>query len=234
MDYDRIKRDNVVEDVLKRLADSIISGKLEPGEKIPTEMELSARFGVSRNTVREAVKMLKAMGVLTIRRAHGTYVASDISPVVLNPLIFALALKPKTAAHLYELRVMFESMVLFLAIKKISDEEIANLKHLVDEAKDWYESGQATIEDYLHKDIDFHVRLIQSLHNPLIEIIGHSINALFPVYSRKSLPQENGIPKSIDHHYRMIEILSTRNATHVIEEVEASLTVWRRQLNGVE
>lgn len=70
----KINRSSVVQRVIDRLTEAIVSGELKPGDRIPTEMELAEQMGVARNSIREAVKILVYIGVLEIRRADGTFV----------------------------------------------------------------------------------------------------------------------------------------------------------------
>ena len=75
-----INNRSMVDIVISRLTDAIINGELKPGDQIPVEPELVRTLGVGRNTVREAVRILVAYGVLEIRRAEGTYVCDGFSP----------------------------------------------------------------------------------------------------------------------------------------------------------
>ncbi len=69
----KINRSSVVQRVIDRLTEAIVSGELKPGDRIPTEMELAEQMGVARNSIREAVKILVYIGVLEIRRADGNF-----------------------------------------------------------------------------------------------------------------------------------------------------------------
>lgn len=75
----KINRSSVVQRVIDRLTEAIVSGELKPGDRIPTEMELAEQMGVARNSIREAVKILVYIGVLEIRRADGTFVCDGFS-----------------------------------------------------------------------------------------------------------------------------------------------------------
>ena len=103
MNMERISNESVVNEIIKRITDSLKNEDLKPGDKIPTEIELMETLGVGRNSVREAIKMLSAMGVLEVRRGSGTYVVTKVSSAILNPLVFNLIIEPKTNNDLYEL-----------------------------------------------------------------------------------------------------------------------------------
>src|SRR5690554_2813919 len=89
----KIDNKTVVEKIVEQITEAIISKQLKPGDKIPTELELIERFGVGRNSVREAIKMLSAQGVLEIRRGDGTYIAKEIYPSVIDSLVYSLILE---------------------------------------------------------------------------------------------------------------------------------------------
>ena len=83
-----INSQSVVQSVIDRITEGIIEGELKPGDQIPTEHELSSLLNVSRNTVREAIRILIAYGVLEVRRAEGTFVCDGFSTKMLNPAIY--------------------------------------------------------------------------------------------------------------------------------------------------
>lgn len=226
-----IQSDSVSEEVLKRLTQIIVRGQVKPGERFPSESELSIQLGVGRNSIREAVKMLTAMGVLIIRRGSGTYVSTTVSPVIFNPLIFNLVLESRSSEHLYGLRVMLESAVILMAMSTITADEIAAMRQLLRKHETMLLSGRGTIEDFVKMDIEFHLSVFRSLHNPLVETIGVTVLDLFQYAIQKSLLLENGVAMSINNHNRLLDLLDRRAVSEVVSVVEATLTEWRSQLN---
>ena len=123
----KINRSSVVQRVIDRLTEAIVSGELKPGDRIPTEMELAEQMGVARNSIREAVKILVYIGVLEIRRADGTFVCDGFSESLIDPMVYGIILNQQNEQELNELRTMIESGVMRLAIEKASDKELAEL-----------------------------------------------------------------------------------------------------------
>ena len=121
----KINRSSVVQRVIDRLTEAIVSGELKPGDRIPTEMELAEQMGVARNSIREAVKILVYIGVLEIRRADGTFVGDGFSESLIDPMVYGIILNQQNEQELNELRTMIESGVMRLAIEKASDKELA-------------------------------------------------------------------------------------------------------------
>ena len=77
---------SITQCIVDRLTQAIIDGELQPGDRIPTESELAQSLNVGRNTVREAIRVLVAYGVLEIRRPSGTFVCDTFKPVVFSPM----------------------------------------------------------------------------------------------------------------------------------------------------
>jgi GntR family transcriptional regulator, transcriptional repressor for pyruvate dehydrogenase complex len=227
MNFEPINNETVVNEVLKRISTSIIRGELKPGDKLPTEVELIEQFGVGRNSIREAIKMLTAMGVLEIKRGSGTFVATKVSSSMFNPLIFSMIIEPKSGQDLYELRMMFESMVLLIAMDKAEGQDVKAIEGLMEEVKAAFEGGTDNIEYFVESDIKFHNQLLKATHNPLIERIGTTINEIFPAYIRKSIMQRNGIERSIKNHSEILSIIKAKERARVFEIVEKTLEEWK-------
>ncbi len=229
MKLDPINNESVVNEILKRITDSIVNEELKPGQKLPTEIELMEKLGVGRNSIREAVKMMAAMGVLEVKRGNGTYVATKVSAAMFNPLIFSMILEPKSAYDLYELRMLFENMVLILDIEKALDEDLDRIEALLLRTKSLAEEGKANIDDFVKLDIEFHMELIKSTHNPLVERIGKTIIELFPKYIKNSISQKNGIIRSLNNHFEILSQIRSRDKSKVYELVEITLAEWKNQ-----
>ena len=88
-------------------------GEFKPGDKLPTETEFCQKLGVGRNSIREAIKMLAAIGVVEVFRGDGTYVATKVSPEIFNPLIFSLILEIN-----YEIKKFYGEKVVYITHKK--------------------------------------------------------------------------------------------------------------------
>ena len=91
MDIQKISN-NTVQQIIDAFTQRLMDGQLRPGDQIPTEVELSERFGVARNTVREAIKILVALGVLEIRRPVGTFVCSGFTGAMISPMLYGIIL----------------------------------------------------------------------------------------------------------------------------------------------
>ena len=126
--FKKIKNKSVVQTVVDSITKVIISGELKPGDKIPTEMELAESFGVGRNSIREAIKILVYYGILEIRRAEGTFVCNGFNKIMIDPMVYGVILhQSEDYVNLMELREMMEVGVMRLAIAKYDEAELEKL-----------------------------------------------------------------------------------------------------------
>ena len=126
--FAELPKGSISEIIVQRITDALISGELKPGDKIPTEVEFSEKLGVSRNAVREALKVLVAFGVLEIRRSEGTFVVDEYNNKLLDPLLYGLILSEHSMEELLEVKIAIANSVLYLAILNASDEDIQKLR----------------------------------------------------------------------------------------------------------
>ncbi len=227
--FDKIDSESVVSNVVNQISSLIIERHFNAGDKIPTEMELASRLGVSRNSIREAIKILRTVGVLEVLRGKGTFVTTTVSPTFFDPLIFSLILEPSSNKDLYELRMMFDSMVLFCAVNRITVEQIATLKMMIKMTEASFEKNNedSNTDYYILQDITFHKYLLETTRNPLIQRIGYSILEFIPEYVRRSIEQEHGVERSIKNHKEIIRILESKDLSKIIDITDSTLAEWK-------
>ena len=230
MNLSPIENTTVVKEVLNRITEAIRCGNLKSGDKLPTEAELCMQLGAGRNSVREAIKMLSAMGVIEVRRGQGTYLASTVSPEVFNPLIFSMLLRPNRAEDLYELRIMFEGMVLLVLMDKVDAETMEPIWNYVAEVEQHLLSGNKDAEFFVQADLGFHRLMLAATGNPLIERIGQTVTELFVDVIRKSLDTEDGVEDSIRNHRSLLTLVKEKNREEVFATIAKTLSRWRQQL----
>lgn len=164
----KFNRSSVVQNIIDCLTQAMIDGELKPGDRIPTEMELSEQLGVARNSVREAVKILVYIGVLEIRRAEGTFVCSGFFDSLVDPMVYGVILNSQNAQELNELRAMMESGVLRLAVQKCTDEEIEELRSRLGKLKEAIFEENADYRKVFEYDDSFHDEITLMGHNAMV------------------------------------------------------------------
>ena len=172
-----IDNTSVVQQVIDRLTYAMIYKELRPGDKLPTEMELAASFGVGRNSIREAIKILVSFGVLDIRRPEGPFVASGFSDKMINPLLYGIILDQSDSIDsLKELREWVDFGILELAMEKAEPEDLFQLEEQLNKLLAEIDGDDA------HKifiaDDQFHEAISTAAHNSLLGQIAKLVRTL--------------------------------------------------------
>lgn len=152
----------------------IHQGKLSPGDRLPSERELCARFGVSRVTVREALRVLEAGGLVEIRvGAHGgAFVTMPSNQRLGEGLADLLRLSPLTASEVTEARMVFELGIVPMVVERATEDDIAALKEICARQR-------AALKDQSYSmtlSAEFHVRVAACTHNAAIEMLVQSFH----------------------------------------------------------
>jgi DNA-binding FadR family transcriptional regulator len=148
------------------------NGHLRPGERLPSERDLCERFGVSRVTVREALRILEAGGLVSIKvgARGGAYITAPSSDRIGRGIEDYLRLSPAvTAAEVTEARLVLELGIVPIVCARATDEDLAELLDLCDQADVAMAEGTYVVE----MSAAFHVRVARVAHNAAIEMILH-------------------------------------------------------------
>lgn len=193
--YDLIKGVNIMkilnrklltlpEQIVEQIKESIVSGQLKKGDKLPSEQELADLFQVSRPTIRDALKLLTASKLIVSRPgAKGGHFIRDISPESFiydfkNYISLSLVLKGFSIDDLIDYRIMLEIQTCGLAAERRSEEDLKKLKSLIPDPH-----ADITDFEFFEQDFDFHRAIATAAHNSLIFVTMESImNVLKPMF----------------------------------------------------
>lgn len=152
---------SLVQQTARRLYNQIVAEKtLAPGEKLPNELELSQRLGVSRATLRQAIQSLVTQGVLEVRRGRGTFVSGRVKEI--ESFGFDQLERVKGQLRdLFELRSIFEPAAAELACQRATEEELADILAKGGAVERCIRAG----EDRTRADADFHAAIVRAAHN---------------------------------------------------------------------
>jgi DNA-binding FadR family transcriptional regulator len=154
----------VTDDAIDRINQMIVSGKLAPGERLPREADLASELGLSRNSLREAVRALAVMRVLDVRQGDGTYVTSLEPGLLLESTRFATNLLGGAAIQeLFEVRRILESAAAARAAVRIDDAGLALLREQLD-----LMLSASTVEALAEADSEFHDLIARAAGNSVM------------------------------------------------------------------
>ncbi|MHA6577537.1 FadR/GntR family transcriptional regulator [Pseudomonas yamanorum] len=173
-----IKR-SLVDQALEQLRQRITQGVWAIGERLPTEPELSAELGISRNTVREAMRVLAFSGLIEIRQGDGSYLRS-----MTDPLGAMKALSHCTLAQAQETRQILEVEAIGLAALRRTDEDLVALRAALRTSGDHYHGD---LEHYIRCDLVFHKRLVDAAHNPALSELYQYFSSIVGAQLRQTL-----------------------------------------------
>lgn len=179
MELKRVKNPSVVQQVIDSLTEAMIQKELRPGDKIPTENDLSESLGVARNSVREAIKILVFLGVLEIRRPEGTFVCNGFSESMINPMIYGIILNQGDSYDsLMELREMTEAGVLRLAMEKQTKEDMEGLSRALAQMKEAFFREPQDLQAAFEADNRFHDTIMEMGRNVMVSKINNIVRIL--------------------------------------------------------
>lgn len=150
----------------------LIQKQFKPGDKLPNEFELSARLGVSRATLREAVSALIAQGVLVVKRGSGTFIANEL-PNIGDVSINSIDFMRVRLSDLYEIRLMFEPQSVKLACERADDSELAAIEEQSKKVNRLLRSDG----NWPDADQEFHEMIGAASHNEFISRLFPIINS---------------------------------------------------------
>jgi DNA-binding FadR family transcriptional regulator len=199
-------------------------GELKPGDRLPSERELARRLGVSRSTLREAIRALVVMNILVPRHGDGTYVSSLEPELLSAPFAFALDTQPALQAHLFEARRVLETACARLAATRISDEQLAELDDLA-----------ATVDSdpdaLIDRDVELHTAIAHASGNPILLALMGSIGTLALESRRASAVLPGQAARSRRDHRAIIAALRRRDPDAAAAAMEHHLTSVERAVH---
>jgi len=208
-----VQREALAEQVARRILNSIQAHALRPGERLPSERELAVMLGVSRPSLREALRALALLGVVVKRQGEGVFV-SDLDPRhLLAPLHFFVSLQPHHLDSLFEARRVIEAGVVELAARQLSDDAIERLQYCVSRGSENLDEPA----EFLKVDLEFHRIIFDAIDNPFLNTVAESLHILGEA-SRKLTAQVPTIrAQSHDDHKKILEALASRDPARAKE-----------------
>jgi len=220
MQDELIKAQNISFHVLERIKSIILNENLRPSDRIPTESELSKRLGVGKSSIREAVKMLEALGVLDTRHGDGTYIKSEPCADLINPLAYQLLVLERTPKEIIELRATFEPAFTLAAMRSATTDDIKRIESTIEALVRSINLGIQTAEE----DLSFHYAILASTHNPFIILIGRTILQLFSASIDRSM---RSIPEvAVKDHMKIFEAFCAKDEKNLLAAIEESYKGW--------
>jgi len=218
-----IKPKKISEEIVEQIKLLISDGQLKPGERVPSERELASLLGVSRPSVREAIMVLEAMGLVDSRQGGGTFVRSLTEASLADPLTSMVEKNPKMLYALAEVRMGLETWSAYLAAERATDEDINRIEEL------YLEMERQAARGGWEPDIDarFHYAITAAAHNTLQLHVLNTIHGLFHTTIMVALMEfyqkEGYIERLPRHHREILDAIRARQPERAREAMRTHL-----------
>ena len=222
VEFEEIRRNKVYEEVARQIQSHILE-HLKPGDVLPPERELAQKFGVSRGSVRDAIRSLELIGLLEPRQGVGTVVREPSAEALINPLAAVLMQKRKLVNELLEVRRMIEPPLAGRAALHATAGQFAEMEQILARQKEKVLQGKMSTEE----DSEFHYQIALAADNSVVLRIVDVLMDLLRDTRERSLQTVGRSEKSLAGHRRILAALKRHDPA-------ASEAAMRQHLKEIE
>ncbi|MFM9699768.1 FadR/GntR family transcriptional regulator [Streptomyces europaeiscabiei] len=185
----------LTDEAMDKIKAMIVAGELAPGSRLPKEEVLAAQLGLSRSSLREAVRALTAMRILVTRQGDGTYVSSLEPHLLLESLSFASDVSQgRTALQLLQVRRLLEPQATGAAATLLTADDLRELGAILERSR-----SAATVEEFVGHDIAFHLRIVEAVGNPVLSML---LRVLSTRTQRARIVRGTRTDRAVEHAHR--------------------------------
>jgi GntR family transcriptional repressor for pyruvate dehydrogenase complex len=201
--FEPVVRRKTYELVAERLLALVSSQHLAPGDLLPSERELVARFGVGRSSIREALRMLESKGIIT-SEANGGFVVAQLGNALNHSLGFLHSVDQADLDELFEVRRIIEGEAAALAAARRSEPEVEQMAEQIRAMT----AGIASEQAFAHADLRFHLLVAEASRNRLIAGLMDAIRALLQRVLALSFHVPGSAEAAIEMHRRILAAIA--------------------------
>lgn len=213
-------RPSAVDGVIEKIKELLIERKLSPGDMIPNETSLAESLKVGRGTIREALKILSAYGVVEIKQGHGTFISSASNKRLFNPQLFQILVQDRDYKSLTQVRELLEVGIVKLVINSASEEELRQLQETMEDFLEELAKGDVSPQKAGDYDLRYHMMLAKFSHNSIVENIYTFVLELF---ANTINPVHEGVS---DVHRKMQMAIMDRDTDAAVQAVKDHIQIW--------
>ena len=214
------------EKIALKIEDLISNGNYPPGKKIPAERKLALEYMVSRNTIREAIKVLVEKKIIVSRTGSGNFISENAGNIIARSLEESSLKRKNRLREVFELRKILEPAIASIAAEKISQDLIISLDEIIIQQ----EKSSASKSEYKELDVLFHKILVRSTANSVLYNVYEKIHDILSESREFDLLNPERIRKSIKNHKKILKALKEGNSLSAykfmmlhMEEIEKTL-----------
>jgi GntR family transcriptional regulator, transcriptional repressor for pyruvate dehydrogenase complex len=210
--------------VVDRLTDAIVKGKFDRSSVLPSEAELASSFGVSRTVVREAMRSLRAQGLVQASKGRVARVAPPDSKATVASLRLLLRRNKASLLHLMQVRKPLEGEIAMLAAERANDEHIRQLEQSIHDL-----DGSLPLESRTKADMRFHRILAEATGNPVFVLLLETLAEFFLEFHQKTLDSA-GVKYARAGHLAVLDAVRKREPLEALGAMQAHLRTAEKYL----
>jgi len=222
VEFETIRRNKVYEEVARQIQNHIFE-HLKPGDVLPPERELAQKFGVSRGSVRDAIRSLELIGLLEPRQGMGTVVCEPSAEALASPLAAVLVQKRKLVGELLDVRKIIEPPLARRAAEHATAAQIAEMGQILERQREKVVRGEMAVEE----DSEFHYCIALAADNSVMLRMVDVLMDMLRETRQRSLQTRGRPQKSLASHQRILAALKRHDPV-------ASESAMLRHLEEVE
>jgi GntR family transcriptional regulator, transcriptional repressor for pyruvate dehydrogenase complex len=211
--------EKVYHGILLELNRIVEEDHLRPGDKLPSERELSERLKVGRSSVREALRALELLGLITTRRGEGTFIQNYRHNKLFDILGYYLLRDRKTGKDLLEMRVLLELDAVELACERATDKHFSDMERSIDRASEKWGQGIVPVEE----DLDFHRTIARAGKNSILHRIWTPLVEYSKTVQESSFLKESSLDKLTSDHLGIMEAIRQKNKEVAVRRMREHL-----------
>lgn len=221
-EFEAIRKNRVHEEVAKQI-ERLILKKLRPGDKLPAERELAGQFGVSRSSIRDAIRRLELVGLVEPRQGAGTVVREVSSEALVTPLANVITHRRQMVSELLDFRKMLEPPLAGRAAGRATTGEIAEMEEILRRQERKLREGELAVEE----DTEFHYCIVTASGNSVVLKVLDVVMDMLKETRSRSLQTEGRPQKSLAGHRRILAAIKRHDS-------KAAESAMRQHIRDVE
>lgn len=225
-------KQKVYEMVFQKIQQEILAGRYEVGDKLPSERELAISYQVSRNSIREAIRLLELRNLVEIKHGDGTFIKNISIKSTKNDMVNVLLNTDKTSIYeMLELRLILESQCAFFAALRANTQDFEKIASSLEMMKE----ADADEKLGIQADLSFHIAIAEATHNKvLVELIASlvpHIRNTIEVTRKYRLAEKTNISRTFDEHKQIYLAISRGDSEQAKTLMENHIRTIRQELS---
>lgn len=224
-----LNRATLPQEIVKALTDLIMKGIWKPGDLIPSEKALAARFQVGRSTIREAVKSLAVLGVLEARAGGGSYVRAPTSELLSGAFRWGVLLSERNLDDFVDVRALIEVE----CTRRAAEHRSASLLGRLAASLERMAVCQADHDAFTESDARFHLAIADAAGNPIFGTIGSTIQSIVRIWYPKTYYIAETKSLTISEHQTIFNAIDLGDGERAASAMRAHLLAAGQRLRHV-